>query len=590
MVVRSGNSARNIGILAALILVPLSALLLVPARAEDGPAPAPAAKKPAEKVAPSIPKAPDLLAKMIPSDAIGVVYARNIEAMLSKVRDLVSRIDEQMATEITVADMFQGSGVPADQVDGSRPFALALSLMENGKPTPTFIVPCRDSNAAKTQMGERAPVLAVGDYLALGQAGQPTLAEKRSPLVHDLPGADVVVRVDMVRVMEQLGDQINGGLDDLSSGGAFGPGGGPMGGMPPQVQDMMGGLVDGIKEFLQSSERIDITASIEGGEVQLAGHLLVKAGSSLVSKSDDKSANLLAMGSFLPAGAPLNGLMNLDTSAFAKFMQKFLDLAVENMPEDQRADAKKYFDESMSIMEQIGPGYAFSLSMPKSGMSITQVCDAKDPAAYITRMKSLLASEHMKKSGGMTLKTSSTIPVAGIEVHKFDLAFDAKAMAATSGNNVAAADMEEMMSKVMQAIFGSDQITTYVAAVENKLIMHMGKDVAAISGIIESMSKGARGTTPPRLAQAIRRTGGNPVFLMDMELRTLAQQFIAAISAAAPESTDLSMPTIPDGDAIRALIFATSKGRNHRGALHIDAASLIDMITDMQQPPGPRNK
>ncbi len=596
MSLRSMNARRRVGLVAALILIPLAALFLVPgllpANAEDGPAPAPAAKKPVEKVAPSVPKAPDLLAKMIPSDAVALIYAPNVETLLGKVRALVARADEQAASGITTAEMFQGSGIPVEHIDATRPFALAVTFMENGEPAPTFIVPCSDANAAKQQMGERAPALAVGDYLALGMAGQPSLGENRSPMVDGLPGADVTVRINFVKVMEAMGDQINGAMDELSGAGGSGPNaGGGMPGMPPQLQDMVTGFVDGVKTFLNASERLDITASIEGGELQLGGHLLVKAGSSLVSKDTDASANLLAMGSFLPTGAPLSGLMNFDASAFTEFFKTVMDAAVEQLPEEERADAKKYFDETMAIMTEIGPGYAFTLSMPKSGMAVTQICDAKDPAGYITRAKALFENKYMQKSG-MKLKAASTIPVAGIEVHKFDLAIDAKAMMAgpAGQNNAGAQEMDEVMGKAMQAFFGGEHMTMYVAAVENKLVYHIGTDVAEITRIIEAMSKGVRGTTPPRLAQAIRRTGGHPVFLVDVEIRTLAKQVMSAIAAAAPENSNMSMPELPDGDPIRGLIFATSKGRDHRGGLHLDVGSLIDMIVDAQQPSGPRNK
>ena len=171
------------------------------------------------------PPVADELARLVPANAFGVVYAPSIDKLIAKLKSVVVSIDAQAAQGIDAGPLLeQLAGPAAPHVDTSRPMAIVLTPGpgKDDPPSPTFLLPVRDGAAAKASFGEMPPgasgPVVVGSYLAMSQGPGFKAGTAPSALVKDLPAGDIVVRLDLARVVETYRPMIDEGMGQLSKG------------------------------------------------------------------------------------------------------------------------------------------------------------------------------------------------------------------------------------------------------------------------------------------------------------------------------------------------------------------------------------
>ena len=104
------------------------------------------------------------IVSLIPTDTYALVYVRSPAELEAKLRSVIAKVSDKAAAGFSLMDAFENGVIGnlvarrGDLVDLSRPFAIALEVLDRGgeaRPYPSFIFGARDAKAAKAEL-ERA--------------------------------------------------------------------------------------------------------------------------------------------------------------------------------------------------------------------------------------------------------------------------------------------------------------------------------------------------------------------------------------------------------------------------------------------------
>ncbi|MDJ0521711.1 MAG: hypothetical protein QNJ90_06505 [Planctomycetota bacterium] len=548
--------------------------------------------------APKAAPVPSELAALVPTNAMALVYVKAPGELEGKVKELMGQIDPEMAEQVQleamVGQMLMGAG---QHWDPSKPMAIAVPLpgpeqdMEEAFEGVAMIFGMKDAEAAKAEMEkafekqmegvpekyrpkpeDRPQFMVSGNYLTMSRGA----AGKRggASIAATAPEGDLALRIDLAAIVGRFRKDIDEGLKEMESGLDEN-----LDRMPPGMESL-GGMFETLagfaKDFVNSAETLDISASIDGGSVELAFGFVAKQGSALDKPGHDHSG-LAALAAHLPADLPINLLMSLDIGSMMEWLKPLMEAGMEDMPEDARAKYAQYIAESTEMSKLLGPNWALGMTMSDKGMHMVQVADSKDAKTYIERAGKLFSDDMIGGIPGFDAKKGEITKIAGIDVHAYQLSFDLEAMMKLQDPN--AKMPPEMLSKMngfMETLFGKDGMTMHMAAVQGKLLFTMG-GTERMAAAIESVSKGG-GKAPPALQKGLDKTGGKPTFLLNVDVREIVKQIMPLVADIADEE----MPAVPAGAPIPIMVWGKHDGRVYGGGLQVDVGGIVQMVKAME--------
>lgn len=531
----------------------------------------------------------DTLASLVPSNAVAMIYVSSAAKLESSIKTLMGKIDPGSADGVDLSDMvgpmLMGQGALWDK---SKPMAIAMALPPEGADMgdamqgAAMIFGMTDAAAAKTAMEakfkdappeERPTVTVAGNYLTVsGGAGAKLGGSK---LAASAPDGDVGLRIDLAAIVARYRKDIDAGMDEMQKGMDK-----SMGSMPPgaaQFADMFKGIAGKLRDFVDSAETLDIAMSVDGDNVDLSIGFTAKAGSKLDVQGHDHSS-LAAMAGLLPEGMPINLLMSMDLGAVMNWMKPLMQAGMDAMPDDQKAKFQAYMDETTEMTKLLGPNVAVAMGFGENGMELVEVLDCKDTATYIQRVDKLFASDILTGMPGIAGQKTGTTQVAGVDVHTYGVTLDLAKLMSAQGQTPDA-DASAMASKAMKALFGGEQMSFHMAALDNKLLFTMGAQ-AGLAQVIEAARSG--GKAPSALQQAIDRAGGKPTFVLQMDARKLARQVVGLVKRImGDDKAGEKMPEVPAGKPVPILVWGKHDGRVYGGGLRLDVGGIAGMVEAM---------
>lgn len=534
------------------------------------------------------------LGQLVPSDVVALLYVRSPEALEKKVREFAARIDPELAAEVKLGDMARSLLPGASQFwDGTKPVAVCISRPEKGQEFEaemqggrlvTFVMGVTDAKAAlaglqaeiaKRPEGRRPSVRAAGSFVALTGAPSPKWTGTAPALIAAAPDADVALRVDLGALVGLFRTEIDEGLAGLDEGISRG-----MGGAPPQqaqqLQGMLGGLLEGARDLVDSAESCELALDLDGKMLDLRVGFAARTGSKL-DRAHDYHGELAALAQHLPEGFPAHALLRMEYGKLMTWLEPMMEGMFEALPAESREQMKASWTESMEMSKLLGPNFAVALDITQEGIQLVEVLDVKDGAAYLQRLEQLAAVGEMMP--GLRIAKGEPTKVSGVDISTWSLEMDFAKLAQSQGGADVPEEAQEMITKmqgVLERVVGKDGFRMHLAHVADKLVMTMGRPTHMAS-VIESLRTG-KGKAPAALEAALRKAGGKPSFLLHMDVRALASHVLALARDVAP---DQELPAIPAGAPIPVAAWGSHDGRHYGAGLSLDAASLIELVKSL---------
>ncbi len=538
------------------------------------------------------------LGKLVPQDAVAMLYVASPDDFQTKLRALISEFDEGAAAEVDITQIGAQMLPGASQFwDRSKAFAIAVSLPPGGGDPMeavvsgqglTMVFPMTDVESAKTGMeaqfnaappDQRPQVRTSGSYLAF--SGSPTTewGDSAPEIAKRVPAGDIALRINLGALVTKFRKEIDGMLEGMDEMFAEMPA------APGQDMEALGGMLEGmtgwVKDFINSAEMFELGAGLDGGAADILVGFTAKKGSKLDIAATD-SGNLAAIAAHLPDGFPVHLLMRIEYGKLMQWMQPLMDSAFSEMPEETRKQWKAYMDKAMDLGKLLGPNFAMAFAMGDNGMQMVQVADVKDAEAYKARMTELLESS--SEMPGFAISKGQGTMISGIQVDEYDIKLDMKSLMESMGGQAGQMppEAEEIFDKIMPRLFGGETLKMHLAFVGGHVLTTMG-DTAHMESMITSLSKG-KGSASASLAKAIAKAGGKPTFLVEAELRSLIGQIMRFAGDLAKDmAPGETVPQVPEGKPIPAVIWGAHEGRHYAGGLSIDVVGIAELVKAMSK-------
>jgi hypothetical protein len=484
---------------------------------------------------------PDALARLVPADAVAFVGLASLDEAERLLRDLTRAFDEREAERSTLRRTLLVLGVPGDfsHVDRTRPLVIAVSIDRKTRDTLlTVIAPVTDRERFEASVS-RLATAADGDYLGASEVDGYAAGAEPSALARHLPPGALAVRVDLealLGVYRATIDATVAGFLNLMRSSARGPGS-----RATDLGALLDAYADGIEAVLDSSERLDLGAWIDGDDLELAAEFLAVGGSPLGTLGSDEPTGIAGLADAVPADAQMVWLLGMDMVELGHRLEGFMTGMARVLPEplqDTMSRLLADWDEIYAAMRSVTVS---TVSFGEDGMRVAQVMRPPDIDAMFDVYRRMYTSGAMAASGMLREPPVETerdgVRVLSLRMDVLDVAMEAAgAFGAapgradgppdgddtphgddtpdgdgTPGDDGAPdgdgtrmpPDIEASTRAMLESMYGTDGVALRVASKGDRLAVLMGGDEAWAQAAIAGMDGGA--DVPASLREALAR-------------------------------------------------------------------------------------
>ncbi|MHC4137490.1 MAG: hypothetical protein ACYTDU_09290 [Planctomycetota bacterium] len=487
---------------------------------------------------------------LVPADAIVVIRLRSFDAL----RGLMTQI-EKATGQTPVGDPLEqisaATGVDPGQVVADRPALIAVNLVgQPPLPRTTYILPVKEPQAvaAKAPLGHAVR----GGYVGLSEVPG-YRAGTGSALANDLPDGNVVVRVDLARVVELQGPAIRMqlGMAQAMATNAL------QAGAPGSNPASMAWLFGSVRDLVDSAETLDVVADTRGSVLDIDLAYTAKTGSAL-DKAEEKST-LGELAAHLPADFPLVLLFTLDLAGVMDLFDSF----GEKLPEEARAEFKARMAAVKAMVHGLGPEWVGGLDVSGRGFRMVCAGRARDAGAYVQRYVDLVGAKAFRDAGVVATPEGKRT-VGGATVHRIRLKLDAQKYAEAHGARAGEA------ASFFTNAFGSNGAVVDLAAAGDRIIVTVDRDGALCEQVLSNNG------VPADLDRALGRVPGELGFLVHLDVRGLLRglaEYRRAAGRTAPE--------VPEGGPVPIAVYGSRSGRVYQAGLSVELEQtgiLVDLM------------
>ncbi|NRA94904.1 MAG: hypothetical protein HRU14_01700 [Planctomycetes bacterium] len=515
--------------------------------------------------------AQDAFQNLIPDDALGLIRVKSIGGLLSEVQALVAAIDPSMVDEVDAQELLALFDLADLELDMTKPACFAMGAPEDAssEPVPVIVLPCKDAKKTAEElnaMGPDSDAVARGSYVAFATQGTYTAGTKPSALLNALPDADVILRLNLGGLIEIYRDDVDMGLDMAAEQMAAGAPTAALGTMMESVTDFLGDVVD-------SARVLDVTFDIDKTLVDFGMALSVGQGTALAKSTTMGSNSLGALAGFLPASHPISLMFSLDMKGMAAMLETMNGELAQEMPEEMRENYTALMSASTEVMKLLGDDMALSVGAGANGLELVEIFSVSDPAAMMASWKEIMGSDAFKEVGTSAVFGEPKTDDAGVTYQTITMSVDwEKTMALSGGPEGMGAEMAQQIVPIMQAIFGSQNMTMQTATVGKHVLIGMGGDTLLKQSIANMKSGGSAG-----LKATLARAGTAPAFAFDADIRGI---FKAVKVMADRMGQGAAVPTLPPGPPMGVGVYAGRSGLVYRAGVRADVG-IMQLITKL---------
>ncbi len=499
---------------------------------------------------------PQDLGRLVPSDAVLVVYFSPLDQLEPKIKELVRQVDEAAVEGVDLNEIFEESGVDPTLVDRSRPLLVALTL-EQGRPVPHFILPVTDSQKVSVE-----GAVASGDYVAIALGGTSAVGGSTPALAQDLPAGDIVMRADITRVVAQFRPMI----EQLSAETIVPRD--PMLPAQPEETAVLDSMIEAVKNFVLTTERLEGAVRFDGGKVDLSLSLTRTESGSTGESSGPRLRDLAA--SIDAANYPMLFLFSADWSAMMDSFMPMYDAMLKEGTEEERAKFRAYMEKSKELYEFVGPSMAMAFSLDAGGFEVVGAMQAKDAATYLARYRELIELDSME-AFGLEFRLEEPQEFEGTKLDRYRMKFDwEKLMKGTEMPEETPFNLEQFF----ESFFGKEGVRFAQGAVGDRIVMAMGQREGLYADAVKT-AKARSGKLPASVQAALAE---DTSFLVYMDLRRLIGGLADLWRKFMPEMKK----SVPAGGPVELLLSGSSEGRTYRLAVHLDVGGVAQVIKAMK--------
>ncbi|MHC4819188.1 MAG: hypothetical protein ACYTF8_14155 [Planctomycetota bacterium] len=487
---------------------------------------------------------------LVPADAIVVIRLRSFDAL----RGLVKQV-EKATGQTPVGDPLEQISAATDvdprQVVADRPALIAVNLVgQPPRPKTTYILPVKEPEAvaAKSPLGHAV----MGGYVGLSEVPG-YKAGTGSVLANDLPDKNVVVRVDLARIVEVQGPAIRMQLGMAQAMAANALQAGAPGSNPASMAWLFGSL----KDLVDSAETLEVVADNRGSVLDVDLAYTAKNGSTL-DRAPEKST-LGELATHLPADFPLVLLFTLDLAG----VMDLFDAFGEAVPEPARADFKARMAAAKAMLHGLGAEWVSSVDVSKQGFRMVFAGRAKDAGAYVQRYVDLVGAK-VFRDAGVVATSEGKRTVGGATVHRLRLKLDAQKYAEAHGARAGEA------ASFFTNAFGEKGAVVDLAAAGDRIIVTVDRDGGLCEQVLSSDG------VPADVDSALGRVPGELGFLLHLDVRGLLRGL-----AEYRRATGRTAPEVPEGGPVPIAVYGSRAGRVYQAGLSIELEQtglLVDLM------------
>ncbi|MAG56419.1 MAG: hypothetical protein CMJ83_09025 [Planctomycetes bacterium] len=508
----------------------------------------------------------DVLATLVPANALAVAYIPNLTNAEAKVRKIAAMIEEDAADMIDVAGLTAMAGGEELPIDGSKPAAIAVCPPEDDFADPTIVLMLPFKDAKKVgqdiaSMGFDQDPVVRGNYVAFASEGNFKVGDTPSRLLVGLPNADGVLRIDLAAVLKTWGDEIGEGLE-MAMEQALEESGGD-----PAAEAMIKPMFQWTRAVMDSADLLDINLKISDTNVNFGFDLREKKASAMAKSGLIKGGGLGRLAGLLPSSHALQMMMSLDIGGLMKTFMPMYKKIAESMPEEQRDAFNQVMDANLKLLDGLGSEFGFSMGASSKGIQLVQVFTADDPAAFVKKTLGFMNNEMFQKIGVIGVAGETKDGISTVKM-KFDWEKLGQMVGQPIGD-------PEMMVGIMKSIFGEDDPTMRLATVgENTVVVTIGGGEALMRTALAGFEGGAKGG----LKNTLDKAGRAPAMVFHMDLRKAVTQVISLV-----EAMDMGgdMPQVADGPPAPIGVYAGRSGLVYSAGITVEVAGVANMIKQM---------
>jgi len=507
------------------------------------------------------------LADLVPKNTVAFVQAPSLERAAKFVEHLGNVFGPAGGQTFDVEKLLALIQLPgnAKAVDPSRPAGICLVLGEgqSAQPLPAFLIPIRDADAfLKSVQAPGSPMRGVarGGYACIGLGAAPEAPSAPAAIARGMPQGEIVARLDLGRLVEQFRERIDAGLDALEAKLDSLPAA-ASGGIDPAP--IMSAYADGIRDFVDSAQTLDVAARLEGDEFELGFALTTAEGSPLASFGSKSKTDVRTLARLLDTDSSLSVLMGADLAALMKRFQPFMDSLPEIYPEPMRPAMRQAFGQLSAFYGLLGNAQCASMDFAPSGMRYRAYFPCTDPQKLLDAYRGML-----KSMPGFGISEIPQREVGGLKIAGLHVKMDFTELLTQTGDQKPEVQVDAMMER----LFGKDGLTLQVASKDGLTALVLGGDE---DYLLASIGRLASKSAPPAfLARALQQVGDmNPCLVARYDLGRMMRGMKEIAASVAPGDT-VGFPDLP----LSISAWGGVDGRTWRGALSINLAEIAALV------------
>jgi hypothetical protein len=510
---------------------------------------------------------PNAAEALIPASSMFILRFESVDAAVHAIEPYVpGSIIAGVSDPIDLLKLVAQTDLQVDQIDSSRPIVIAWRLDDPElPPAPTIILTCKDPAAFTAPLTAAGWTCTTSGKIVACSSEDPGPAlAADSPLRAGLDRHDVVLRIAMNRVMDQFGDDVRSGIDEIAQ--QSGPASGKS---KAGVSEMFGAVRDAI----DSIEMFDVGLSIVGDQARATLEMTAGEGSSLAGVEKVDAKNLPAIARLIDPDASIACITALDFTKFMDAFQWALDAAAEEVPEAERAQFDAAMKTSRELYELAGPTMGMSGSIDDSGLHAFGLMSAPDAGAYMKKMVEVVKTT----VPWMKIVGPDVSQVDGVDVSTFHFEFDFAAMPQAAGQDEAARKKAQSETeKTLAVLFGEDGMAMSMASKNGALVFGLG-GTGEMHTAFARMDSKSTSSTGAEMLELLGRM--NPGVVYHFDIARLMDGFMDVAKRVEPSKP---MPGGNEIEAVRAFppmtIAAGVEGRVWRLVFAVDAAKMQSMV------------
>lgn len=551
---------------------------------------------------------PEAMGRLVPQDAVGLLYLTSVAEAEEDAAWLEGLFEHEPSngrtpetTEAEAEDILAAVtklyGVRPERIDHKRPLAIALGLVNLGRPTPlpVFIIPVLDRQGVMDDVASkpgRPEPLSYGDYMALTMMPGQSVGEKTPEIGIDLPARRVAIRLRTGRILSILQPFIDQGIaamrnkmgsPDRGNGDEEKPG--PVGNSSAlQGTAMLQWMV----ELLRSWEQVDL--GIGTREKFFDIDFAVRTGPDAENRllSPENARGLVDLARCLPKDYSFLGLTAVDYSGFVKTLEpayiEMIEEAFANAPEEAKAGYLSWVRTSFDLYRQFRQGLT-AFEFYDHGFEIVMVWVVEDPSFILQQYHEML-EEPFLRSVGVTVESAASKEIEGVSVQtyrfhldpaKLDEVFEQKAEGEKRHQS------SEERRRLIRHFFGGEEVTLQMAAFEDKVILVCDPDAERMGQIVAGLRHGT--SRLPESLQEVAAGVQDPLCLYFRgDLRNLLASMAGlAVGDSASAEAKQVISALKFGNDVPISKYVTAGTRNYRGQFHLDVVDLAELVRALER-------